>query len=51
MPSFSIDDHAPLNYRNNFDRKRHETEMGVILKYSPYNTEEKLFKQFNNIPG
>ncbi len=47
MPSFDLS-HRPL--AGSSDR-RHQIEMDLILKYSPFRTEAELFAQFDRISG
>lgn len=50
LPSFHVRNHAPLIDSNSAKAKeRHELEMQLILKYSPFRTRDQLFAQFKRI--
>ncbi|XP_067931877.1 ATPase MORC2-like isoform X2 [Watersipora subatra] len=45
VPAF----HASTKTMVGTDKKKHSTEVQLITKYSPFKTEQALFKQFNSI--
>eukprot|EP00794_Sanderia_malayensis_P001413 gene1413-1565_t len=50
MPSWTISSKQPI-VDGPADKERYEIEMNIILKHSPYNTKEELFKKMNDIEG
>ncbi|XP_054749134.2 ATPase MORC2-like isoform X1 [Lytechinus pictus] len=49
MPSFNASTGTPLIGTSAAEKERHRVEMDIILKYSPFHTEEELFRQFRQI--
>ncbi|XP_072164060.1 ATPase MORC2-like [Diadema setosum] len=49
LPSFDAITGSPLIGASAAEKERHRVEMEIILKYSPYHTEEELFRQFRRI--
>ncbi|XP_076453430.1 ATPase MORC2-like [Babylonia areolata] len=50
LPSFEASTRRPLT-KGTRAQERHETEMDLIYKYSPFRTEQHFFSQFDRIEG
>lgn len=50
LPTFEASTRRPL-CKGQRAQEKHETEMGLIYKYSPFRTEDDFFAQFDRIEG
>ncbi|ESP04127.1 hypothetical protein LOTGIDRAFT_224130 [Lottia gigantea] len=50
LPSFEVGTRTPLSQGSRSEEK-HEVEMSLIYRYSPFKTEEDFFAQFERIEG
>ncbi|XP_077995553.1 ATPase MORC2A-like [Glandiceps talaboti] len=50
IPSFDSSTRQPLS-QTEFERVKHQREMDLILKYSPFHTENEFMSQFDKITG